>query len=369
MKILYITTIGSTMNFFKQYIQELTESGHEVDIACNNKIRDVPPIYNQLKCNIYTINYSRSPLRYENLKAINQIKKTVNDWHYDIVHCHTPVAAACARIACRGLRTKGTEIIYTAHGFHFYKGASLRNWLLYYPVEWLCSFWTDILITINTEDFAFAQKHMHAKRIEYIPGVGIDTNKFSKTGLDRAKKRREIGVPSDCTLLLSVGELNNNKNHKTVIHALSQLNRKDIYYVIAGNGDNDKNLIELATNQGISDQFKLLGYRTDVSELYEISDIYLLPSFREGLNVSLMEAMASGLPCIASKIRGNIDLIKDNDGGYLCNPNDPDAFAKAILNILENKELREKMKTANIEHIKEFDIKKISIHMKKAYGL
>ena len=181
MRLLYISTIGGTMDFFKDLIHELVNAGHTVDIATNENGSPVPAYYHELGCEVYPLSCSRAPLNKGNLTAIREIKKIVRDGEYDMVHCHTPIAAACTRIACKGMRKRGLKVIYTAHGFHFYKGAPLKNWLLYYPVEWLCARWTDMLITINKEDYERAKKHLHTKRIEYVPSVGIDVKRFADT--------------------------------------------------------------------------------------------------------------------------------------------------------------------------------------------
>ena len=163
MKILYVTTIGSTMNFFKSFIGELISEGHTVDIACNNSKSPVPEIYSDWGCNIYPISCTRSPMNKGTVKAISELKKIVAENKYDIVHCHTPIAAMCTRLACKDLRKNGVRVIYTAHGFHFYNGAPKKNWLMYYPVEKICAKYTDTLITINKEDYEFAKKKMKAK--------------------------------------------------------------------------------------------------------------------------------------------------------------------------------------------------------------
>lgn len=330
MKFLYVTTIGSTMNFFKDLIKELIEEGHTVDIATNESIKKVPDFYRNLNCKIYSIECTRSPFNKGNIHAIRQIKQLVENNQYDIVHCHTPIAAMCTRVACRKLRKKGLKVFYTAHGFHFYKGAPLKNWLMYYPIEWLCAFFTDAIITINKEDYALAKKHMHAKRVEYVPGVGIDVAKFSNTCVDRKLKRQELGIPEDAFLLLSVGELNENKNHQVIIKALAKLNNPDIHYAIAGVGNMREYLLELANKLGVSKQIHLLGYRKDVAELNCSADVFCFPSYREGLGLAAIEAMACGLPLITSNVHGINDYSVDGITGYKCSPDDVEGFAKAI---------------------------------------
>lgn len=354
MKILYISTIGITMGFFKQFIQELIKEGHQVDIACNNSVSDVPEVYKELKCKIYTISCSRSVFDTGNLKAINEIRKIVSENHYDIVHCHTPIAATCTRIACRKERKKGTKVIYTAHGFHFYKGAPIKNWMLFYPMEKLCAKLTDVLITINKEDYELAKRKFKANRIEYVPGVGIDIEKFKNVDVDKEKIRNEIGVPNNAVMLLSVGEVNQNKNHQIVIKAMAQIKNEDIHYVIAGEGELKERLVALAMKYGISDRVHLLGYRKDVINLYKTADIYIHPSRREGLPVAVMEAMAAGLPCIVSNVRGNADLIEDGLGGYLCNNTDDNVFAENIQKAMKLQEGANDFSEFNILKIKDF---------------
>ena len=205
---------------------------------------------------------------------------------------------------------------------------------------------------------------MKAKRVEYVPGVGIDVNKFANPGVTKEQKREELGIPQDAKLLISVGELNKNKNHETVIRAIKDL---DVYYIIAGRGDLHDYLQYLIDELNLSDRVKLLGQRTDVAELYVAADIFVFPSFREGLPVSLMEAMAAGLPCITSKIRGNVDLIVENEGGFLCSPAGADAFAEAIDNFCNNSELKEKMSTFNLKYVKNFDISVVEEEIEKIY--
>ncbi len=357
MKILYVTTIGGTMRFFNSYINKLINDGHTVDIATNETTSKVPKCYNEWGCNVYQIDTSRSPLSIGNLKAIKQLKKLVAKEKYDIVHCHTPVAAMCTRLACRKARKKGTKVFYTAHGFHFYKGAPLKNWILYYPVEKICARFTDVLITINKEDYALAQKKMKAKRVVYVPGVGIDLTKFGQGVIDKSAKCKELGIPEDATFLLSVGELNENKNHETAIRAIKDL---DVYYIIAGKGKLQGYLQNLIDELGLTDRVKLLGFRNDVAELCQTADIYVLPSIREGLNVSVMEAMASGLPCVVGNIRGNTDLIDEN-GGALFSPHSVFECKEAIEKVL-SKDMKN-LGTYNLEKIRDFSLVKINEQM------
>jgi glycosyltransferase involved in cell wall biosynthesis len=202
-------------------------------------------------------------------------------------------------------------------------------------------------------------------KVYYVPGVCVDHHKFSKATIDKAAKRRELGVPEDAVLLLSVGELNDNKNHETVIRAIADIN---VYYLIAGRGDLQQHLENLIEEQNLRDRVKLLGFRSDVKELYEAADIFVFPSFREGLSVSVMEAMASGLPCVASRIRGNTDLLEKTEGGFLCDPNDASDFAEKINLLAADAQLREKMGSANRMAIQKFSTENVIREMQSIYA-
>lgn len=332
MKILYITTVGVTMGFFQSLIKELLDDGHTVDLACNAKEFAVPDCYKEWGCRVYDLTCMRTPFAKGNLEAIRRIRQLVTTEKYDIVHCHTPVAAACARIACRKERHRGMRVFYTAHGFHFYSGAPLKNWLFYYPAEWICAWWTDVLITINQEDYRRAKRKLHAQKVIYVPGVGIDLEKYKPDTAIAERKREELGLEKTDIMMLSVGELSRRKNHAVVIRALYELKDSHVKYYICGTGAQKEHLVSLIRELHLEKQVVLLGYRTDVWELLQASELFLLPSLQEGLPVALMEAMASGLPCIASRIRGNVDLIKDES--CLADAESVDEWRQALENVM-----------------------------------
>lgn len=354
MKILYVTTISDTMGFFSEHIKMLQNDGHSVELAANFE-GFVSDKVMELKCVQHHIPFLRSVCSKDNVRAYYEIKRLLQCGGYDIVHTHTPNASVLVRLACRKLRgKKGIKVFYTAHGFHFYKGAPFKNWLLFFPVEWICAHWTDVLITINKEDYRRAKRWMRAGKVEYVPGVGIDIRRFQEIGSDREEMRRSLGVGIDDVVILSIGELNRNKNHETVLRALARMKNPSLHYMIVGQGKLLDYLQKLAVKLGIADRVHLLEYREDVVSLYQCSDIYVLPSIREGLNVSLMEAMASGLPCIVSKIRGNKDLIIDGKGGFLCLNNRAEDYITAIRRLCNEADLRKKMGRFNREQVKIF---------------
>ncbi len=369
MRILYVTTISLTMNtFFKPHIQMLTEEGNTVDIACNAKDLQLDLLYEELGCNFFQIDFSRSPLSVDNIKAYRQLKKIVEEGGYDIVHCHTPNAAVITRLVCRKIRKKDkTRVFYTAHGFHFYKGAPILNWLVYYPVEKICSKFTDVLITINNEDYELANAKFKTKKVYYVPGVGIDLSRFKNVKTDKNAIRREIGAPEDAVLLLSVGELNKNKNHQAIIKALHKLDNQNIHYAIAGEGDEKDNLIRLAKELSVEKQIHLLGYRKDVIELYYSANAFCFPSHREGLGLAAIEAMACGVPVIASDNRGTRSFVKHLENGFLCMNNSIESYVEAIKCLLYDTKLKEHILNEAHETVEKFSLENILLNMNEIY--
>lgn len=369
-KVLFVATVVKThINVFHlPYLKWFQEKGYETHVAAKNDFdkEECAIPY----CNVYhNISFERKPIKKANIEAYRQLKKIIQENKYDIIHCHTPVGAMIARLAAREARKKGTKVIYTAHGFHFYKGAPLLNWLIYYPVEWICSFLTDILITINKEDYILAQDKMKTKEIYYIPGIGIDINKFDNVNIDTEQKRKQFNIDTDALVLLSVGELNRNKNHEIIIKALTKIQEENIHYCIAGQGELEQYLKDLVESLGISKKVHFLGFRKDIDEIYKICDIFCFPSYREGLSVALMEAMASGLPIICSNIRGNTDLVKEGQGGYLFNPSSVNEVTDRLEKMLEHKEILESMGAYNKQSIRKFDASFIIEKMKKIYNI
>lgn len=365
MKILYVTTISNTVNaFLIPHIKMLIEEGHQVDVAFNIEQEVKTEIY-EMGCKIHQIPLQRSPLKRDNLRAYEMLKNIIISEGYDLVHTHTPVASAIVRLVCRNLNN--VRVFYTAHGFHFFKGAPILNWLIYYPVEKWLSKYTDTIITINKEDYESAKSKFNAKRIEYIPGVGIDLEKFNSVEVDRDLKHKALGLPKGAFVVLSVGELNKNKNHEVIIRAIAKINNTKIHYIICGQGKLDGYLRNLSKEMGIENQVHLLGFRKDITEICNVSDVFAFPSYREGLSVALMEAMANGLPVVCSNIRGNSDLIESGKGGYLVEPEDVEEFAKYINELIADSRLRSELSGFNFEKIENYSIENVSKEMEEIY--
>lgn len=390
----YVLIVASVASMIDQFnipnLKILKELNYDIDVACNfdkgntctdEKIENLLDVLDSLEIDCYQIDFNRRAIDLkDNIKAFKQLSNVVkgidvpirsNRYHqitdqnkYIFIHCHSPIGGVIGRIVAKKYHIR---TIYTAHGFHFYTGAPLRNWLFYYTIEWILSFWTNVLITINKEDYERAQKSFHAERTLYIPGVGIDIQRFQRQEEERVINRNLLGIKQEEFLILSVGELNKNKNHETIIHAVAELKNKDIHYFIAGQGKLREYLEKVTRKLDIQNQVHILGYRNDIEQIYQCADLYVLPSIREGLNVSLMEAMASGLPIVCSNIRGNKDLVVEGKGGFLCKTKKVSDYSKTIEKISSSKNIAESMGDYNRIRIERFGSTRIKRQMKQVY--
>lgn len=360
-KAMIIATVYSFVSHFeKNDIKILQELGYEVIVASN--FEGYKGELEELNVEKLDIPFTRSPISLKNIKAFFKLNKYLKENKVSLIHCHTPVGGVVGRII--GKLNKIPRIIYTAHGFHFFDGAPKINWIVYYPIEKILSKFTDTLITINKEDYERA-KTFYVKKVEYIPGVGIDVEKIQNIKVDKEQKRKELGLSMEDIVLLSVGELNDNKNHITPIRALVKLNNKNIKYLIAGKGPLEGYLKEEIKKLGLENQVKLLGYRNDIYELNKISDIFVFPSKREGLSVALMEAIVCELPIICSDIRGNRDIVENEKNGILIKK-EKNYNLKLILNKILKKK-KNSIKIFNESIIKKINIKVINKIMRKIY--
>lgn len=371
-KVLFVATVVKThmMQFHLPYLRMFHEMGWETAVAAKNDY-DNPADCRIPDCDhYYDIPFHRLPWKLENFTAYRMLKRVIDEGNYDIVHCHTPVGALVARLAARSARKKGTRVIYTAHGFHFFRGAPKKNWLLFYPPEWALSFLTDDLITINKEDLRLAEKHMHPKRLRYVPGVGIQPGKFVSTPEMRREKRQSLGFGEEDFLILTVAEMTKNKNHITVLKALAALKGRPeyahIHYLICGRGDEQDTLQQAAWDLGIGDHVHFLGYRKDAAELYGACDLFAFMTYREGLPVALMEAMAAGMAIVCTRVRGNVDLIEEGVSGVFVE-NDPQDLKDRILELYGDPERRAALGAGAAEGVKPFGEETVHAKMREIY--
>ncbi|KRE75547.1 glycosyltransferase family 4 protein [Paenibacillus sp. Soil750] len=338
-KVLFCATVDYHFRAFHlPYLKWFKDQGFEVHVAASGNI-ELP--YVDAK---FDIPIQRSPLHRTNLDAYVALKSILDENKYDIIHCHTPMGGVLARLAARSARKQGTKVIYTAHGFHFCQGAPLFHWLVYYPLEKFLSYFTDCLITINEEDYLLARKRrFRANQIEYVHGVGVNTTRFQQINeLHRAERKVSMGYQPADILLFYAAEFNQNKNQQQLIRALAHI-RNEVPHVkllLAGEGALQVQCQELAKELQVAQQVDFLGYRQDIDHLLPMCDIAVASSLREGLPVNIMEAMACGLPIVASDNRGHRELVHDDNNGWLTSPHDHIRMAEKLLLLAGDKELR-----------------------------
>lgn len=367
-KVLFVATVVQMhiMKFHVPYLKMLKDMGVETAVAANNDYEN-PADLNIPYCDTYyNLPFARSPFARQNVLAYRELKKIIREGEWDLIHCHTPVGAIAARFAARAMRKKGVKVLYTAHGFHFYQGAPRKNWLFFYPIEKLCARWTDGIITINHEDCDLTSRKFKPKAVYYVPGVGVDTEKFVPGGKDkRPDLRAQLQIPQDAKVLLSVGEFNENKNQQVVIRALPMLKDPNVYYVMCGEHSSQQ-VRELARSLGVEDRVRMPGFCSNMVDYFQMADIYLQPSLREGLPVAQMEAMACALPVVCSRIRGCVDLVVDREEGRLME-NDVQMYADVLNELLEQDDVREQMGKKAREHVLLRDIRKVRGTMQDIY--
>ena len=366
-KALIVTALARfTKSFLSNDIITLQKMGYEVHCAANIHhagAECMPAYFKQMHVIFHQIDFSSSkPLSAETLKSYKEMAVLFKAEHFDLIHCHTPIAGAIARFAGRKQRRQGSIVIYTTHGFYFHKHSSKKTWAVFYTIEDVMSRYCDAIITINREDFANAKK-MHCKKVFYIPGVGVDTKRFRNVVVERSAYRESLKINEDQLLILAVGELSHRKNHQIVIKALAKAAIPNAVFMICGNAmtstNTKKQLAQMARENGVD--LRLMGLREDIPEICKCADIGVMPSTREGLGLSGIEMLAAGLPVVASDVHGIVDYITDGIDGYLCDPFDENAFARAIKK-LSNPDVRRTM-IENCEKAAEpFDVE----HSKKA---
>lgn len=366
-KVLFVATIYPFFGFEESDMCILRDMGYEVHLASDMKGYKIGR-FSYLNVINHQVDFTRSPFNSGSLIAYRQLRLLINEEKFDIIHCHTPVAAALTRFAARSVRKRGTKVIYTDHGFHFHKTSGFRNWLLYYPIEYILAYYTDVIITINKEDLGVIQK-FHVPQIVYIPGVGVDVRGIMNMKVDRDSVRNEYGLPNNAFVILSVGELSARKNHEIIIRALAKVPYKDIYYIVCGEGSKKDYLKSLCKEFNISERVMLVGGMPHhkILELNHAVDLAAIPSLIEGLGLVGIEALASGIPIISSNVHGINDYVINGETGLSCNPHDEKAFAEAIVKFYSDKRFYKHCQKNTQRKALVFDIEKVKPIMRNIY--
>lgn len=373
-KVLFVTTVsGFLPQFESNHVRLLQDAGCEVHYASNFE----NPVYvfdkdelEQKGISLHQIDVEKSLIKIrKNFRAIRQLLRVIRENDIDVIHCHNPMGGAVGRIAAY-LSKKKPYVIYTAHGFHFYQGAPVKNWLFFYPAEWVLARMTDMIVTINREDYIRAQKLPVRKegRVWQIHSVGVDKERFAP-GDGKDQKRSRLHIPSEAFHIVTAAELNDNKNQKTVIEAVGSLPQQDIYYSICGKGVRETYLREQIKEKGLEKRVRLLGFRTDMEDILQTADCFAFPSYREGFGVAAVEALLCGVPLVAADNRGTREYAQEGKNAIICRADSVSAFAGAIDRLYRDRELRRKMAGNCRDSALKFTVEEVEKTMREVYRI
>lgn len=359
-KVLFISNHAGFSKFNAPYMQYF----HEHDWQVDNASLGIETGYYD---NQYDIPIKRSPFAFSNLKALFQLKKLCKKNNYDLIHCHTPVGGVLGRF-CVNIKKSKTKVIYTAHGFHFYKGAPLKNWLFFYPIEKKLAHRANCIVTINQEDFEIA-KHKFNSEIRKIDGVGVNLKRFKP--LSEAEKiviREKNGFSKDDFILVYCAQFIPRKNHIFLLDKILKLKNKisNLKLCLFGNGTDEEKVKQYAKTKNFGQTVTFLGYRKDAESLYAMSDVLVSTSLQEGFAINLVEGMACGLPIVVSNIRGHKDIVSVAKENFLFNFDD-NSFENAILDLYKNLEKRKIIGNKNIDYAKNFSVEHSLKQMAEIY--
>lgn len=371
MKVLLTATVQSHIcQFHKPLVEVLHAHDCEVHVAARNNLAEKNGLKLDFVEKVFDIPFSRSPKSLENFKALKRLRQIIDKGQYDIIHCNTPMGGIITRLASRKARKKGSKVFYTAHGFHFYKGASKINWLIYYPIELFFSRKTDLLITITNEDYQLAKRKFHCS-VEHIHGVGVDEKRYCPVSLKVKKQlRKKMKYGENQKLILCVGELLPNKNQKMAIHAMQEIVKQypDAILFIAGNGPEKQNLENEIIQCNLEKNVKMLGYCTCLQDYQHIIDVLISCSFREGLPLNIVESMLSGNPVVASDNRGHKELIDNFKNGFIFEQNNLDDLIEKLVYVLSKKDIQEKFRSAGFLFARSYSKTEVLKELEKVYG-
>ncbi|UOF88970.1 glycosyltransferase family 4 protein [Fodinisporobacter ferrooxydans] len=353
--------------FHMPYLLLLQRYGYEIHVFARED--EAKRIIRDANVMCHDIPIQRSPFHWENWRAFRELLKRFHAESFDLVHVHTPVAGILGRAAA-GL-SNVPNVLYTAHGFHFFRGAPLLHWILYYPLEYLMARLTDHLIVINEEDYDLAQRLPVRGQVHYVPGVGLDVASYQLQDGDGARQRlrKELGICKEDFVIVCIAEFTANKNQMQLIHAVRLLKTrgKHVKCLLVGQGETQRQVREQAKRQGLESDVFFLGTRLDIAEILAAADVCALVSLREGLPRSLMEAMACGKPIVATRIRGNRNLVVHEETGFLVTPGNAQETADAMVRLHASPELCATMGRKSKILSKSLDLSVILAKMERIY--
>lgn len=366
-RVLYVATSDIHINAFHvPYLDWLASQGHSVDLAAEKRGEHE---FESVDQHIW-LPFPRSLASSRHWETFRALKRLIEEGKYDLVHCHTPIPAALTRLAARRWRKDGGKVLYTAHGFHFYSGGPLFNWLTYYPAEALLSRLTDGIVTINHEDYGYTRRKVFRSESYLIPGIGVQDSRFQAlTSKDQQALRESLGYASDAFLILYIAEFIPRKNHEFLIEAFSRVAESvpNAQLLLAGVGRDMDKISAQVRNSGLNQQVDFLGFRTDMERFAAVVDVGVSTSRHEGLGLGLLEQMMCGVPVVATEDKGHREFVEDGVNGFLVPQGDLDRFVKSLLKLCAAPEFRKQCGEAAREKANEFKLERSLKSMEAIY--
>lgn len=380
-KALIIATVGGFLKKFELgNVRILQEMGYEVHYAANMKnqvYRFEPGTLEAEGIRLHHIDIRKSPYAMaSHKKELRILADLIRREDISLIHCHTPVGGYLGRMSGKKSGKADLKVIYTSHGFHFYEGAPRLQGAVYRKVEKRLASATDVIITINGEDYRNACdfRLKPGGKVYQIPGIGLDTEEFRPPDAEeRAASRRRLGIPEDVFFLLSVGELNQNKNHRVILQAMHELKNTEndgrkIFYGICGDGPGREALESEIRRLGLDRQTALYGYCDPVRDYLAGADAFAFPSRREGLGMAALEALSMGIPVLAADNRGTREYMESGKNGYVCGWQNADGFADGIRKLeARSEDEKNEMKIFCRNSVRPFEKSRTAGIMKQIY--
>ena len=366
-RVLYVATSDIHLNtFHRPYLEWLAAQGHSIDIAVENRSDHRFDSVSRS----FSVTFPRTVWTWKHLIALRELRRIIDAGRYDLLHCHTPIPSALTRFAARRFRQRGGKVLYTAHGFHFHRGGPVRNWLTYFPVEYLLASNTDGVVTINREDLLHARR-MPFNRSYLIPGVGVDNARFRPVSLaERTRIRRSLGLDGDAFILFYVAEFIPRKNHKFIVSTgqLLQARIPNLRILFVGTGRLFGAVQKQIARQNLDGLIECLGFREDVPRLAAIADVGISSSRREGLGLGVAEQMMCAVPVVVSSDKGHAELVEHGVNGFLYPQGDANKFVDYIDRLYTGEDLRAVMGRAAQLKAEQFSVEHSLAAMARIYN-
>lgn len=356
------TTDNMVTQFLIPHIKHMQDNGNIVHVACNKSGPWFDQLQNEHKLKVYELPCKRNPLKLSNIKAYNILKKIVKAEGYDLIYCQQPVGGVLGRLIGKKYKI---PVVYTAHGFFFYKGCKLKNKIMYKTAEKFMAKYTDVLIVINDEDYQAALK-MKKNNVFKISGIGYDSSKYKEEKRTRAEMRQQLNLKDDDFVVLTIAEFIKRKNYNTMLESIAKI-KGNVKFLVCGTGEDMDLIKDKIKELDIEDRVVLLGYRRDINNILNASDCFFLASHQEGLTLSIIEALNFGLPVVTSDVRGNRDLVVNNLGGFICDHLDSTGFAEKLETLRDNIDLRKSFGEFNKKQAPKYSIDNVKSELDEVY--